>query len=136
MIKDEFAVLIEELEFAGKAYDVLNYSYQKCQKLTRKSEYDVEELETMEALASRFARLCDIMIQKIFRLIEKIDQDTPGTVRDRINMAAKKDLIESEDMILDARALRNSIAHEYSTIAPDKIFERIMKLTPGILKSL
>ena len=44
-------------------------------------------------MTSRFARLSDIIIQKIFRLIESLELEEPGTVRDRINQAEKWGII-------------------------------------------
>ena len=39
------------------------------------------ELEHFESLTGRFARLSDLLIQKIFRLIDQLDLEDLGTVR-------------------------------------------------------
>lgn len=79
-----------ELENLAKAKDALQYSYEKCQKIKLHEGLSYEELESFEALTSRFARLSDIIIQKILRLLDFIDLEDTGTVRDRINRAEKK----------------------------------------------
>jgi hypothetical protein len=91
-------------------------------------------LESLEALTSRFARLCDIIIQKAFRLIEIFDLEEPGTVRDRINRAEKKELITSADQFISLRMLRNEIAHDYKTDTILSLFERVLEQTPILLQ--
>jgi len=86
-----------ELENLTKAKDALQYSYEKCQKIKLHKGLSYEELESFEALTSRFARLSDIIIQKILRLLDFIDLEDTGTVRDRINQAEKKGVILSAD---------------------------------------
>jgi len=85
-------ILKQELHNLEKARDALQYSYNKCQaiKLTDGLSYD--DQESFEALTSRFARLSDIIIQKIFRLLDILDLEEEGTIRDRINRAEKKEL--------------------------------------------
>ena len=87
-------------------------------------------------MTSRFARLSDLLIQKIFRLIEQIDLEPGGTVRDRINKAEKKGLINSADDFVKIRILRNNIAHEYLPEEIRALFEKVLKYTPDILDSV
>ena len=81
-----------ELENLAKAKDALQYSYEKCQRIKLQEGLSYEELESFEALTSRFARLSDIVIQKVLRLLDFIDLEDTGTVRDRINRAEKRGL--------------------------------------------
>ncbi len=124
----------KELGLIDEAVKILNHSYKMCQKIGVKSEYPIEELDHFEALTSRFARLSDLLIQKIFRLIDELDLETPGTVRDRINRAEKKGLIPNAEIFVNIRLLRNDIAHEYMPEAIQQIFQRVMKWTPELLK--
>ncbi|NIM16850.1 MAG: hypothetical protein GTO45_33105 [Candidatus Aminicenantes bacterium] len=134
--KNILLLLKEELELMEKAADILDYSYQKCKKTGVKVQYDYDELERFEALTSRFARLSDILIQKVFRLIDKIDLESEGTVRDRINRAEKKELIESADDFVKIRIVRNQIAHEYIPEEIYEIFKKVLKYTPKLLDSV
>ena len=68
----------------------MEYSYKRCTAIKDKSEFDEQDLERFESLTGRFARLSDLLIQKMFRLIDSLDLDDQGTVRDRINRAEKK----------------------------------------------
>jgi hypothetical protein len=54
----------QELVSLRNARDILQYSYEKCVQIGIKNDYNYEELESFEALTSRFARLSDLIIQK------------------------------------------------------------------------
>lgn len=136
MTEDLLLLLQKELELLRNAARVLGYSYEKCSRIGIKEEYDDDELDKFESLTSRFARLDDILIQKIFRLIDELDLDAVGTVRDRINRAEKKGLIDSADVFIEIRMLRNDIAHEYVPEEIIELFKKILKTTPLLLASV
>ncbi|MHC4269489.1 MAG: hypothetical protein ACYSTS_13600 [Planctomycetota bacterium] len=77
--------------------------------------------------------MSDMLIQKVFRLIDKIEFDDEGTIRDRINRAEKKGLIESADTFIQIRIVRNDIAHEYHTENLKDIYKKVLELTPYLL---
>jgi len=125
--------LLKDLE---RAQDVLRYSYEKCQRIQMSDGLSYEEMESFEALTSRFARLSDIITQKVIRAFDILDLDDDGTVRDRINRAEKKGIIARADDFIDIRILRNEIAHEYKTEAIYSIFSKVLELTPILIKSM
>ena len=131
--KENFKLLLVDLE---KARDVLFYSFAKCSKINTTEGLSDEEMESFEALTSRFSRLSDIIIQKVFRAIDILDLDDEGTVRDRINRAEKKGIIKSADDFIDIRILRNEIAHEYKAETIYSIFSKVSKLSPALLESV
>jgi len=126
-------LLVKELKVLDDAREVLVYSFNKCSMIGIKGTYKPEELESFESFTGRFARLSDILIQKIFRLVDELDLDTQGTIRDRINRAEKKELIASSDVFVEIRMVRNDIAHEYLPEAIHDIFEKVLSLTPHLL---
>jgi len=126
----------KELAELKNACSVLEYSYQKCLKIGVPPGLSNEELESFEALTSRFARLSDIIIQKIFRYIDTLDLEKQGTVRDRINRAEKRGIIDSANDFIEIRMLRNEISHEYQSETIYAIFEKVKELTPVLLKSV
>ena len=90
-------------------------------------------MDRLELLSIRFSRLVDFMIQRIFRLIDEIDLDSTGTIRDVINRAEKKGLIEDADQFIQARILSNKIAHEVVESVMAEIFKETERLTPALL---
>ena len=129
LLKNELKVLVD-------AREVLQYSFNKCSSIGIKESYEPEELESFESFTGRFARLSDILIQKIFRLVDELDLDTQGTIRDRINRAEKKELIVSSDVFVEIRMIRNDIAHEYLPEAIHEIFGKVLLLTPHLLDGI
>jgi uncharacterized protein with HEPN domain len=128
--------LSNELITLKNARDILQYSYDKCSLIGVKTGLTYEEMESYEALTSRFARLSDIIIQKIFRFFDILNLEATGTVRDRINRAEKMGVIESADKFVEIRILRNDIAHEYKSETIYEIFEQVLEFTPILLKSV
>ena len=119
-----------------EANKILVYSYEACSEIGIKDNYTLEELDKFEALTSRFARISDILIQRIFRLMDIWELEMPGSVIDRINRAEKRNLISSAEVFKEIRYLRNEIAHEYIPLAIEQIFKEVLRLTPHIIDSV
>ncbi|MFH1563309.1 MAG: hypothetical protein ABIF11_07850 [Nitrospirota bacterium] len=128
--------LKQELCDLEKARDVLHYSYKKCHAIELIDGLSYEEQESFEALTGRFARLSDLIIQRIFRLLDILDLEDEGTIRDRINRAEKKGVVHSADDFIEIRILRNEIAHEYKAETIYTIFEKVLGYTPKLLESV
>jgi uncharacterized protein YutE (UPF0331/DUF86 family) len=130
------AVTLRELKLLDEANKILVYSYEACSEIGIKDNYTLEELDKFEALTSRFARISDILIQRIFRLMDIWELEMPGSVIDRINRAEKRNLISSAEVFKEIRYLRNEIAHEYIPLAIEQIFKEVLRLTPHIIDSV
>ena len=132
MPKEKIKLLKKQLQQMHKAAAGLSWSLHRCAPLDL-NNLDPEGEEKFESLTARFTRMSDILVQKIFRLIDELDLERPGTVRDRINRAEKKGLISSARDYVIIRELRNAIAHEYEEEALAKIHKEVLKLTPCLL---
>jgi len=136
MTAELIELLGNEIKDLKQARDSLVYSYDRCRPLSIEPGLDNETMERFEALTARFARLSDIMIQKVFRTLDALDLEDRGTVRDRINRAEKRKVIESADEFIDIRMVRNEIAHEYKRQTILEIFERVLLLTPSLTNAV
>lgn len=136
MSNDELELFQKELKRLDEANKMLCYSYEACQMIGIKASYSLEELDKFEALTSRFARVSDMLIQKIFRLIDVLELEKSGSIIDRINRAEKRDLISSGAVFKEIRYLRNEIAHEYIPAAIEEIFKKVLRLTPYVIDSV
>ena len=135
-MKNIRASLKLELRNLEKAREILSYSYEKCSKIGVHPSLSNDELEAFEALAARFSRLSDIVIQKVLRYLDALDLEETGTIRDRINRAEKKELINSAEDLIQIRLLRNEIAHEYKPETIYAIFQQVLKLSPILLAAV
>lgn len=132
----QLALLQQELRLMHRAAQAVERSWEACEEIHQTPSYALEEMDCLELLSSRFSRLVDFMIQRIFRLIDEIDLEEMGTVRDRIHRAEKKGLIIAADPFIEARLLRNKIAHEYVEAVMKEIFQEAMRLVPLLLDAV
>lgn len=134
---NEFIPLILlEIEKLQKATLVLEYSFNKCLPLYNKPILNDDELVEVEAYTARFARLADVFLHISLKLIDKVDIENEGTVRDRLNRADKKRIIETLDGQIEIRKLRNKLAHEYITLSTSAFLESANILTPVLIKDV
>lgn len=124
-----------ELKQLREAGEILEYSLDVCSKIGIKESYTFEELDKFEALTGRFSRTSDILIQKIFRTLDNMELEMPGTAIDRINRAERRGLI-SADTFKEIRYLRNDIAHEYVLDMVDEIYKKTLELAPYLLETM
>ncbi len=135
MTPEKIELLQEELAGLQQAAQHLAYSLQRCEKLLGDQDLSPEQLERLESLTSRFARLSDLLIQRIFRLIDDIELTGTGTILDRIYRAEKRGWCNATELI-KIRELRNLIAHEYAADKMQEIFATVATLTPILLATV
>lgn len=136
MTGKEKKLLLKELDLLNQAAKVLSETLIYCEEIGLKKSYSFVELVHLEALTSRFARLSDILIRKIFRLIHFLDYEPQETVRDSINRAEKIGLIEDASAFAEIREVRNAIAHEYVLEDLLSIYERVFVNSPKLLDTV
>jgi hypothetical protein len=127
--KDYIEKLFEDLEELEDALYWLKRSYNICRNIGIKPKYKEEEFDAFETLTGRFARFSDMLIQKIFRSIDKIEFEKEGSLLDVLNRSHKRGLITSIDEIREIRELRNDISHEYTPRELKELFDDTLKHT-------
>lgn len=103
----ELAAAIGHLEFSRDSVsDALNSA--------SSVEWGAEVLEKVEAFTSRFARVVDLLIHRVFRSIDYYEFQEPGSLLDVANRAEARGLIASVDWLRELKDARNRIAHDYT----------------------
>jgi uncharacterized protein with HEPN domain len=92
-------------------------------------------VESYEALASRFVRTSDIFTQKTLTTLFILIKETPRSFIDKANLSEKLGIIDSSVDLQEIRELRNEISHEYSLRDITEIFDDVLKHT-GKLKEI
>jgi len=115
--------------------DHLQHSTERCRHLLGQKVWSPEQLERLESFTSRFARLADLLTQRVFRLIDDIELIGGGSVLDRIYRAEKRGWVEAAQLIR-VRELRNLIAHEYATEKMPAIHAAVAALAPILLATV
>lgn len=125
-------LLKEEIVGLSLAAKHLEYSLERCAELIGQQDLPPEKLERLESLTSRFARLADLLIQRIFRLVDEIELVGIGSVRDRIERADKRGWADVGQLV-KIRELRNMIANEYAAEKMVEIYSVVYQLATELL---
>jgi len=117
----DIAYFKEQLVLAHKMVEVLRYSFERATPIMALYKNDnltvaisLEQAEILEALTSRFARLTDILVQKLFRAIDVLELTDEGSLIDRFNRMEKRGIVTNAQELIEMRKLRNRIAHDYA----------------------
>ena len=133
MNTDKLLLLQEELRDLENAATHLRFSISRTQELLNRQDWQPEELERLESLASRFARLSDLLMQRVMRLIDDLELTATGTLLDRIHRAEKRGWVDDPLKLVRIRELRNLIAHEYAADKMAEIYATVAVLAPELL---
>lgn len=130
--------LAEQLFLAEKASKALQFSYARAETIPLATGQAVTpaQAERLEALAARFARLSDILIQKVFRAIDAIELVDEGTLLDRLARMEKRQLISNMEAWRTIRELRNQIAHDYVLKDLHDLYRQVYQHTPLLIETL
>ena len=126
---DHIQLLKETLARLDDTERWLLRSYTICSKIGLKENYTDEEYDAFETLTSRFARVGDLLLQKVFRTIDQLELEDTGTLLDALNRAEKRGLVDSADSFRAIRELRNEIAHEYRLEDLQQLFAKALELS-------
>jgi len=114
-----------------KSLTALSHSDQKCSQIIKPSgKYSLDEQESFEALASRFARSSDILTQKVIKTLFILMEEDIKTIIDGANFLEKLEIIDGADDLLNIRAIRNQIAHDYIHDDLKKFYQEIIDFIP------
>lgn len=95
----------------------------------------VGERESCEALTSRFARLNDFLVQRVFRTLDQIELIDEGSPLDRLQRAEARNLITSAERWRELRMLRNAIAHDYLIESADRVLHDALAASPELIET-
>jgi len=118
------AVLRYSSERAAKAMPLLH------QPLTP------EQLETLEAMGARFARMSDMLVQKLFRAIDALELVDEGSMIDRLNRMEKRGIIGKAEDWIEIRQIRNQIAHDYVLKDLLSLYQSIYRHYPFLFQAM
>lgn len=79
----------------------------------KKIEFDPVLAERLDAFVARFGRLQDTVGDKLLPALLSALAETPGPAIDNLDKAEKFRFIESADVWMELRRLRNQMVHEY-----------------------
>lgn len=129
--------LREQLALLQAAARVLEESRSRVAACAERfgGELTVGERESCEALTSRFARLNDFLVQRVFRTLDQIELMDEGSPLDRLHRAEARRLIPSAERWRELRLLRNAIAHDYLIESADRVLLESLAAAPELIET-
>ncbi|NBT12562.1 MAG: hypothetical protein EBS56_03075 [Planctomycetia bacterium] len=137
MVEQLKQILREQLHLLRAAASVLEESRGRVASFADRlgGELSVGERESCEALTSRFARLNDFLVQRVFRTLDQIELMDEGSPLDRLQRAEARSLIASAERWRELRMLRNAIAHDYLIESADRVLLDTLAASPELLET-
>ena len=115
----------------------LQRSYLQCFPLlpetAKDKKFTDDEYDKLENLTSRFSRVTDLLINKVYRAIDVVELKQAGSLIDTINNAEKKQLIDSVDQARTLKDISNEIAHEYILEEQRLILKEVLTETEKLI---
>lgn len=126
--------LSNQLRLLERASIWLQRSLSQCADFNPARGLSDDEFDALEALASRYARVVDLLINKVFRAIDQIEFLEAGSLIDSVNRAEGRKLLQvAEARVL--KELRNRIVHEYEVEDLASLLSDIQKNSQALLAS-
>lgn len=96
--------------------------------------YSYEDLEDYDALSFRFEKYIEVLIYFFKTLEIYLFSDVSETLRKRFEKMAKLGLVSDIENYMEARALRNKVAHTYTPEKLESIYNSIVKYSQIFLE--
>lgn len=138
MVEHLNRLLSEQLSLMQAAAQVLEESRGRVAAFQSRlgGDLSVGERESCEALTSRFARLNDFLVQRVFRTLDQIELVDEGTAIDRLQRAEARGLIPSGERWRELRLLRNAITHDYLIESADRVLAESLAAAPELIAAV
>lgn len=113
---------------------LLEYSLINYKPFNPTIVYSYEDLEDYDALSFRFEKYIEVLIYFFKTLEIYLFADVSQTLRKRFEKMAKLGLVSDIESYMEARALRNKVAHTYTPEKLEYIYSSIVKYSQMLLE--
>jgi len=134
MKRDQARQFLEQgLSELHQARQHLGYSFQQVTGLPDSLEgVTADQLESVEAFSSRFARSVDLLVNKALRSLDRVEMKPEGTLLDVVNGAEKRGFVARATDLREMKDVRNIIAHDYAGAKAADIFAYCREQKPAL----
>jgi hypothetical protein len=126
-------LISREFNDLKKAVYLLKASLRKFKSYSVNKIYSPVELEYYDSLAFRFEKSIELFLHFFKGLESYYSGKISDTLRDRLLFMQKLKLIDSIDFWIEARLLRNKVAHDYLPEQLKDIYQEIHKKSKSML---
>ncbi len=122
------------LDLVCKAKENFNKSLEKCKQIDINQDISFEDQESLDSLSSKFARISDILTQKLLTYFVILNREETRTFIDKANFAEKVGIVENANILISIRDLRNEISHEYINENLCELYKNLIDLSYELLR--
>ena len=128
-------LILREFEDIKSAVNLLKASVGKYIPYNSEKIYAPNELECYDSLSFRFEKTIELMLN-FFKGLEIFLYSTDSdTLRDRLLIMQKIELVDNIEFWMEARLLRNKIAHAYLPEELKDIYKDIINKSQVVIES-
>lgn len=128
-------LILQEFEDLKRILMLLQASIKKFKPYKTRKIYTPDELEYYDSLSFRFEKSVELTLSFFKGLEIFVYAKTSDTLRDRLLIIQKLNLIDDIDFWLEARRLRNKITHTYITDELKDLYNEVLKKSRTIFKT-
>lgn len=129
-------LILKEFNDLKKAVFLLKASIKKFKPYKPKKVYTPDELEYYDSLSFRFEKSVELVLN-FFKALELFTHaKLNDTLRDRLLLMRKLRIVDDIDFWIEARLLRNKIAHTYMPDEFKDIYNDIFKKSKIIFETI
>ncbi len=129
-------LILKGFEDLKKAVGLLKASIKKFKPYKPRKIYTPDELEYYDSLSFRFEKGTELTISFFKGLEFFVYGKASDTLRDRLLIMQKLNITDDINFWIEARGLRNKIAHTYITEELKDLYNEILKKSKAIFKTL
>ena len=129
-------LILQSYEDLKKATVLLKASIKKFSPYKVEKKYTPKELEYYDSLSFRFEKSVELVLS-VFKGLELfLYAKGSDTLRDRLLIMQKLEIVDNIDFWMEARILRNKIAHSYLPELLREIYDEIIEKSQTIFESV
>lgn len=132
-MKEATEILKENIVNLKEALEWLERSYAICNELDTQ-QLDAEGMDAFESFTSRFARVSDILFNKVFRSIFYLEQGENASWLDVTLFMEKKAIIDDLNQARIIKETRNDIVHEYTASDLNELFDSVKEQATQVME--
>lgn len=128
-------LILQDYDNVKKAVILLKASVRKFKPYRIEKIYTPKELEYYDSLSFRFEKSVELLLN-VFKGLELfLYAKVSDTLRDRLLIMQKLEIVDTIDFWMEARILRNKIAHSYLPELLREIYDEIVDKSQLIFES-
>jgi hypothetical protein len=129
-------LILKEYNDLKKAAYLLKASIRKFKPYKVRKIYTPLELEYYDSLAFRFEKAVELFLHFFKGLELYLSGKISDTLRDRLLFIQKLGIVDNIDFWIQARLLRNKVAHDYLPEQLKEIYQEIYKNSKTLMKHM